>query len=76
MSTVSSLFEVPRMTCGGCRSRIEGAVTPLDGVAATAVDVKSKVVTVIYDAEVIGLNQLTEAIEGAGYPVTAARKVA
>ena len=76
MSTVSSLFEVPRMTCGGCRSRIEDAITPLDGVAAAAVDVKGKVVTVIYDADVIGLNQLTEAIESIGYAVVSARKVA
>lgn len=76
MSTVSSLFEVPRMTCGGCRSRIEGAVTPLDGVASTAVDLKSKAVTVIHDADVIGVTQITEAIEGIGYPVTSARKVA
>lgn len=76
MSTVSSLFEVPRMTCGGCRSRIEEAVTPLEGVAATAVDVKDKKVTVIYDAELITVNKITKAIEGAGYAVVAARKVA
>lgn len=76
MSTVSSLFEVPRMTCGGCRSRIEGAVNPLEGVAAAAVDLKAKKVTVIHDADVIGANQIKEAIEGAGYAVTAARKVA
>lgn len=76
MSTVSALFQVPRMSCGSCRRHIEGAVTPLDGVTETFVDLKSKAVTVTYDARVIDLVQLVEAIENAGYPVVSSRKVA
>jgi copper chaperone CopZ len=76
MSTVSALFQVPRMSCGSCRKHIEGALAPLDGVEQTAVDLKTKAVTVTYDAGAIDLVQLVEAIESAGYPVAASRKVA
>lgn len=76
MSTVSALFRVPRMTCGGCRSRIEGALTPLKGVAQTAVDLKNKVVTVAYDPTTIDMARIIEEIEDTGYAVESSRKVA
>lgn len=76
MTTVNSLFEVPKMSCGACRSRVEGALTPLDGVAEAAVDLQSKVVTVTHNPDVIGIGRITKAIEGAGYQVASARKVA
>lgn len=74
MSTVSASFQVPRMSCGSCRTHIENALNPLDGVERTAVDLKTKAVTVTYDTGTIDLVQLVEAIENAGYPVTAASK--
>jgi copper chaperone CopZ len=74
MSTVSASFQVPRMSCGSCRTHIENALTPLDGVEQTTVDLTDKAVTVTYDASVIDLAQLVEAIEDAGYPVVAASK--
>jgi copper chaperone CopZ len=76
MSTVNALFHVPRMSCGSCRSHIENALTPIDGVADTSVDLKSKAVTVTYDAGKVDTAQLAEAIEFAGYPVKTVRKVA
>jgi len=77
MSTASATFQVPRMSCGSCRSHIEEALAPLAGVAQTSVDLKTKAVTVTYDSGTIDLGRIVEAIESAGYPVAAAsRKVA
>lgn len=76
MSTASALFHVPRMSCGSCRTHIEEALTPMDGVAQTSVDLNSKAVTVTYDVGKVDTAQLAEAIEFAGYPVKAFRKVA
>ncbi len=76
MNTVSALFHVPRMSCASCRSHIENALAPMDGVAQTSVDLKSKAVTVTYDVGKIDAARLAEAIEYAGYPVEDVRKVA
>ena len=74
MSTVSASFQVPRMSCASCQTHIENALTPLDGVEQTTVDLGSKAVTVTYDPRLVDLVQLLEAIENAGYPVVAASK--
>jgi len=62
---------VPEIHCDHCRSSIEGALAPLDGVARASVDIEARQVTVDYDASTIDRDALISAIEDQGYEVPA-----
>lgn len=62
---------VPEITCGHCKTAIEGALDPLTGVERAAVDVDAKQVTVTYDDAVTDRASLLEAIAEQGYEVPA-----
>ncbi|HWC13198.1 MAG TPA: heavy-metal-associated domain-containing protein [Actinomycetota bacterium] len=62
-------FQVPEVSCEHCKSSIEGALQPVEGVASATVDVESKLVTVDFDDSVVGKDKLVEAINAAGYEV-------
>ncbi len=64
-------FKVPDVSCGHCKSAIEGALRPLDGVQTAEVDVDTKTATVDFDDNVIDRNALVTIIEEEGYPVSA-----
>ncbi|MDQ3765739.1 MAG: cation transporter, partial [Actinomycetota bacterium] len=64
-------FKVPDVSCGHCKSAIEGALRPLDGVQTAEVDVDTKTARVDFDDNVIGRNALVTIIEEEGYPVSA-----
>lgn len=64
-------ISVPAISCGHCRTAIEGALNPLSGVEEASVDVASKTVTVTYDETVVARKQLITAIEDQGYDVPA-----
>lgn len=63
-------LDVPDISCGHCKSSIEGAVAPLRGVSAVTVDVPSKQVRIEYDEAVASQETLIGAIEDQGYDVT------
>lgn len=60
---------VPEIHCDHCRTSIEGALTPLDGVARASVDIDARQVTVDYDEATIDRATLIGAIEDQGYDV-------
>lgn len=62
-------FQVPEVSCAHCKSSIEGALKPLDGVHDADVDIDSKIVKVDFDDSVLGRDKLVEAIASAGYEV-------
>lgn len=62
---------VPEIFCGHCKSSIEGALAPLEGVASALVDIEARQVTVDYDDAAIGPEALVAAIEEQGYDVAA-----
>jgi copper chaperone len=62
-------MSVPEVSCGTCKTAIEGALTPLDGVREAVVDIATKRVSVDYDESKIGRIQLVAAIEEQGYHV-------
>jgi copper chaperone len=66
---VEQTFVVPDVSCGHCKSAIESALQPIDGVSRAAVDVDAKKVDVAFDESVVTRDQVVAAIEGAGYPV-------
>jgi copper chaperone len=64
-------ISVPEIHCDHCKSSIEGALTPLPGVASARVDVSTRTVTVEVDEMVTDREQLVAAIEDQGYDVPA-----
>ena len=59
-------YSVPGISCGHCKSAIEGELTPLDGVESALVDIDAKTVTVIGD---ITEDAVRGAVDEAGYEV-------
>ena len=62
-------ISVPEIHCEHCKTSIEGALTPLDGVERALVDVDARTVTVRYDDGRIAADALIRAIEDQGYEV-------
>ena len=62
-------FSVPDVSCGHCKSAIESALRPLDGVAEASVDVDSRTVAVSYDDGVMSRERLIAELDEVGYPV-------
>ncbi len=62
---------VPEIHCDHCKTSIEGALSPLQGVERALVDIEARQVTVDYDDTMIGPQALAEAIEEQGYDVPA-----
>ena len=58
-------YSVPEISCGHCKTAIEGAVRPLGGVARVQVDIDAKTVTVDGGDR----DAILVAIEEAGYDV-------
>ncbi|MEA2058362.1 MAG: copper ion binding protein [Actinomycetota bacterium] len=67
----SKTLSVPEISCGHCKSSIEGAVAPLDGVARVEVQVDEKTVDIDYDGTDGTFDAIVAAIEDSGYDVPA-----
>ena len=65
------IISVPEIHCGHCKSSIEGALQPLDGVQTASVNIPNTTVAVTYDPDTISRAQLVAAIEEQGYEVAA-----
>ena len=67
MTTVT--LSVPDISCGHCKSSIEGAVGPLAGVDRAEVTIDDRTVDVTFDESAIALDAIVTAIEDQGYDV-------
>ncbi|HSJ29395.1 MAG TPA: copper ion binding protein [Acidimicrobiia bacterium] len=67
MSTTT--LSVPTISCGHCKSSIEGAVGELAGINRVDVAIESKQVDVDFDEAAIDLATIVQAIEDQGYDV-------
>ena len=67
MTTVT--LSVPDISCGHCKTSIEGAVEPMDGVASAAVAIDDRTVDITYDGDTVDLESIIAAIEEQGYDV-------
>lgn len=63
-------LSVPEIHCDHCKSAIEGAVSPIDGVRDVVVDIPNRSVRVAYD-EPANVAAISAAITEAGYDVAA-----
>ena len=64
----NTTLNVPDISCGHCKSSIEGAVGELEGIDSVEVSIEGKTVAVAYGGEVT-LDTIIEAIEEQGYDV-------
>jgi copper chaperone len=62
-------LSVPDISCGHCKSSIEGAVTPMEGVGKAEVSINDRTVDVEYDPSKVDLNAIVTAIDEQGYEV-------
>ncbi|MDR1196154.1 MAG: heavy metal translocating P-type ATPase [Endomicrobium sp.] len=60
-------FIVTGMTCAACSSRVERAVSKMDGVKKADVNLLKNTLTVSFDGSVTGIKQIIEKVENAGY---------
>jgi copper chaperone CopZ len=59
-------YSVPGISCGHCRTAIEGEVSGLDGVESVTVDIDAKTVLVVGEATEA---EVRAAVDEAGYEV-------
>ncbi|MCL1693476.1 MAG: copper ion binding protein [Actinomycetia bacterium] len=62
-------LNVPEISCGHCKSSIEGAVSPLDGVDKVEVHIEERTVDLDYDGSNTTFDSIVAAIEEQGYDV-------
>lgn len=67
MATIT--LNVKGMSCSHCVKAIEGALSELNGVKRSQVDLRGGTVTVEYQDGAVTVEQMKEAIEDAGYDV-------
>lgn len=67
--TTQTTLNVPDISCGHCKSSIEGALAPMDGVERAEVTIEARTVDVAYDDASVDLEQIIAAIEEQGYDV-------
>ncbi|HIE22459.1 MAG TPA: copper chaperone [Acidimicrobiia bacterium] len=65
----TATLTVPDISCGHCKSSIEGAVKELQGVEEVTVDIEPKTVSLSYDDSSVSIDQIIAAIEDQGYTV-------
>jgi len=58
------------MSCASCVRRVERSLEKVPGVSGASVNLASEKAQVVFDPELVNLQLLTEAVEGAGYGVT------
>ena len=63
-------FSTPSVSCMSCMAKIEGALTPLDGVEEVDVDLVDHAVNVTFDDARVDSKRLAEVITAAGYEIS------
>ena len=64
-------LSVPDISCGHCKSSIEGALQPLDGVESASVSIDDRNVAISYDDSSVDVDAFIAAIDEQGYEVAA-----
>jgi copper ion binding protein len=62
-------LNVPDISCGHCKTSIEGAVGELAGVDNVTVTIDARTVDVSFDDATVDQAAIVDAIEGVGYEV-------
>lgn len=62
-------LSVPDISCGHCKTSIEGAVAGLSGIENVTVNIEPATVDLSFDERAVELNTIIDAIEDQGYEV-------
>jgi Cu+-exporting ATPase len=73
-STTLQTLPIKGMTCASCVSRVEKALSGLDGVLSVEVNLATERATVRYVAGQVGLREFRQAVREAGYDVLSVEK--
>ena len=65
----TTTLSVPDISCGHCKSSIEGAVSALTGVDTVEVAIDAKTVDLTFDDSEVALDAIIDVIEEQGYDV-------
>ena len=63
-------FDITGMTCSACSSRVDKAVTALDGIGEVSVNLLKNSMSVSFDPSITGTQAIIDAVEKAGYGAT------
>lgn len=69
MANEVQVLNVEGMSCSHCENSVKKAVGALDGVSNVTVDLKTKKVSVEFDADKVNVEAIKDAIEDQGYDV-------
>ena len=69
-ATKTATLSVPGMYCAVCPITVKKALTKVDGVTKTEVNLEKRQATVTYDNAKTNVEALTKATTNAGYPST------
>ena len=65
----SLTLNVPDISCGHCKTSIEGAVAGLSGIDTVEVTIDARTVDISFDEAVVTRDAIVDAIEEVGYEV-------
>ena len=72
-ATQTVTLSVPGMTCAACPITVREALSKVEGVSSTDVNLERREVIVTYDDAKTNVPALTAATKNAGYPSTAVK---
>ena len=67
--TTQITLDVPDISCGHCKTAIEGALVPMDGIESAEVAIDARTVAVSFDDRAVEVDAIITAIEDQGYDV-------
>ncbi|UOB20804.1 cation transporter [Macrococcus armenti] len=65
---METVVEVKGMTCGHCKSAVEGAAKEVAGVSEAAADIEQGIAIITHD-ESVNIDDVKQSIEDQGYDV-------
>jgi copper chaperone len=69
-----AVLTVPNISCQHCERSVIEALSPTEGVEQVSVDIPAKTVRVTYNAERVGIDDLSTILAGRNYPVASVRE--
>ena len=66
---MSTILNVPTISCDHCKMTIERALSELEGVSKAEVDIDRRQVEVDFDASQVSMEEIEEALDEVGYEV-------
>lgn len=66
-STTKTSFSIGGMSCSGCATTVQEALSSIDGVWDANADLENKSASVTYNADAVSIDDLKQAVEDAGY---------